>query len=144
MQSLAVPSAYHQPPRELVYYDYLFVVDDIVTVALHDVVGADSLVDMVLNLHVFYIRKVLDFVKTLRLCNAAVGKPYRLFLFVNAVIARLRRLVLVVGIRRFKRLRKTVGGEVLVARLAALTRYNKRRPRLIDKNTVNLVDYREP
>ena len=48
MQTLVIASAVHQTAGELIYDDYLAVLDDVVDLVLHAAVGLDSLVYMVL------------------------------------------------------------------------------------------------
>ena len=132
VQSVAVTAPVHKSSGKLVHdYDFVFVVDDIVLVKFHYIIGADCVVYIMVKLHVFDVGKIVHRKETLGFFHAAFGKSNRFLLFVD---------VEVVGLKAFG---KTVGGDVHFAAFAAAARYDKRGTRLVDENGVHLVDYTE-
>ena len=144
MKSLVVAASDHKTSGELVNYDYLSVLDDVVNVALHYAVGFNRLVDMVEKGHIFRVVEVLDVEVFLRLFNAPGSDGGGVRLFVDDVVGGY-----VVNLLLFVALLDADGGEgageavrllVKVGGFVAATGNDKRSSRLVYENGVHLID----
>ena len=129
MQPVGIAAADHQTAGEFVDDDNFSVVDDVIVIPFENVVRFERLLDMVVQIGVFDIRKVGEPEETLRLCRTAFGDLHALFLHVDGEI-----------FFGHERLHKTVGGNVFFARFLSSARNDERRSRFIDQNGVHFVD----
>ena len=153
MQTLVVASAEHDASGELVDYEHLAVLHDIVNIAAHDAYRLYCLVDVVLYGHVRGIHEVVEIEILLCLCDTLLSQHGGSRLFVNYDVAVFADLVGGVfesrrGAKLFyaleiERAGKSVRLLIEIGRAVAAAGYDKRRSRLIDKYRVDLVDYRE-
>ena len=153
MQTLVVASAEHDASGELVDYEHLAVLHDIVNIAAHDAYRLYRLVDVVLYGHVRGIHEVVEIEILLRLCDTLLSQHGGSRLFVNYDVAVFADLVGGVfesrrGAKLFYALEVERAGEsvrllIEIGRAVAAAGYDERRSRLIDKYRVDLVDYRE-
>ena len=86
MQSLAVPPANHHSPSELVNYDHLAVLDEIIVITLVKHVGAQSIVQIRGLLPVLWPVQVVYAVNPLDFLHARFRQCYHACLLVNAVV----------------------------------------------------------
>ena len=128
MQTLAITAAHHQAARELVHDDHLTVLHHVVHVALHQRVGAQGAMDMVVQLAVIRVVQVIDLEGVLHPLCAFIGKGHGLLLFVHGIM-----LVPLQGAHHRVRLFVQLGG------LTALTGDNQGRAGLVDQDGVHLV-----
>ncbi len=133
MQTLGVPSAYHDSARELVNNQHLTVLNHIVNIPLHDAPCLNGEVNMVLNCKVLGVHKVFKGEEFLSLCDTALSQSSGAGLFVNDVVAFLLQFVLSVFLGgklgdfyAFKTLYKVVGDFVKVGGLVGSARNNQR------------------
>ena len=150
MQTVAVTAADHQTAGEFVNDDNFIVLHDVIHVALHQGVRAQRGVNVMQQLVVGNIGKVLHAEPALGLAHARFGEVAGLFLFVDDVILAhrgkffvgkriflpailLRFFALLQGADEAIRLFIQVGG--LVARAGD----NQRRARFVDEDGVHLV-----
>ena len=130
MQTFRIAAAHHQTARELVHDDHLIVLDDVVDIALHQVVGLECLIDVVIELSVLHVREVLH--------------AERLFRLGDAVLRQIDGFELLVYRKVFlnlERLHKTVNRCVHVGALIAHAGDDQRRTRLVDQYAVHLVHH---
>ena len=148
VQALVVAAAVHEAAGEFVDDDDLAVAHDVVDVALHDAVGLDRLVDVVLDRDVVRVGQVVDVEVLLGLFHAALRERAGLLLLVDDVVVVLVERVVVlffVGLgdaHRAQRLGEAVGHAVQLRRLLALAGDDERGAGLVDEDRVHLVDDR--
>ena len=86
METLGIPAADHQPSGELVHNDDLAVLHHVVHITLHQHIGTESTVDVVVQLGIFGIVQVFDFEGTLHLLGTFIRQGNGLLLFVYGVV----------------------------------------------------------
>lgn len=148
VQTLIVASAEHDASSELVDYEHLSVLHDVVDIAAHDAYSLYRLVDVVLYGHVRGIHEVVEIEILLRLCDTLLSQHGGSRLFVNYDVAVFADLVGGIfesrrGAKLFYALEVERAGEgvrllVEVGRAVAAAGYDERRSRLIDKYRVDL------
>ena len=152
VQPLAPAPARHQPAGELVDDDDLVVVDDVVDVALVELLGAQRLQRDVALLHLVEVVQALDAPGAAGPGLALLGERDGLVLLVGDVVdALLERgavelrpdLVLVGDPPPDERLGQLDRAVVDVGRLLDRPADDQRRARLVDEDRVDLVDDRE-
>src|SRR5208283_4191022 len=129
VQPVTPPPARHNPSGKLVDYDNLTVFDHIFNVSLVKVVRPEALKYV---MDQFNIGRLIEVVYTEQLLHfriARLAKNNRLQLFVDFKI-----------ILCLKSRDNAVNLIILIGRLLRGSRYNKRRPRLIDQDAVHLVN----
>jgi len=151
VETLIVASAEHDTSGELVDYEHLTVLYDVVDIAAHDAYSLYRLVDVVLYGHVCGIHEVVEIEILLRLCDTLLSQHGGSRLFVNYDVAVFTDLVGGIlksrgGAQLLYALEIERAGEgvrllVEVGRAVAAAGYDKRRSRFIDKYRVNLIDY---
>ena len=129
MQTFGIPSADHKTAGEFVDYDYLVILNDIVVVALEDVVRFQCLLDMVVQLCVTVVGKVFYIEKPFGFSRAAFRYLHRFILDIDGEI-----------FVAFKVSYEPVHVYIKLRRLFARAGNYKRRSRLVDKNGVHFVD----
>ena len=87
MQTVVITSAEHDTAGELVYYEYLTVLDNIIDITAHYADCFYRLIDVVKQRCVLHIHKVFNAEILLRLFNTALGKRCRARLFIHNEIA---------------------------------------------------------
>ena len=143
MQTLVVASAEHDTSGELVDYEHLTVLHDIVNIAAHDAYSLYRLVDVVLDGHVRGIHEVVEIEILLCLCDTLLSQHGGSRLFVDDDVAVFADLVGGIfesrrGAKLFYALEVERAGEsvrllVEIGRAVAAAGYDERRSRLIDK-----------
>ena len=151
VETLIVASAEHDTSGELVNYEHLTVLYDVVDIAAHDAYRLYRLVDVVLYGHVRGIHEVIEIEILLCLCDTLLSQHGGSRLFVNYDVAVFADLVGGIlksrgGAQLLYALEIERAGEgvrllVEVGRAVAAAGYDKRRSRFIDKYRVNLIDY---
>ena len=86
VQALAVPAPDHQSSGKLVYDDNLPFLHNIVHIALKQHMGLQCLVDMVVELRVVYVGKVVHMERLLGLAHPFFRQRYRLHLFIHGIV----------------------------------------------------------
>ena len=129
MQTFVVSAAYHDTTGELVDDKHFAVADDVVAVALHNVVCFERLTDIMVKLGVVEVGKVGNFEEFLRPLHSVVREVYALFLFVDFKIHA-----------RKKSFCKAVCDYIHFAGLGSLPRNDKRRSRFVNQNAVHFVN----
>ena len=94
MESFVITAADHETAGKLVDDDDLAVLDHIVNIPVHNAVGPDGLVNMMLQRHVVGIHQVFYIKVGLRLLDAVFGQGAGLGLFVHDVVVIFSYLVL--------------------------------------------------
>ena len=154
MQTGVETSSYHLAAGKLVDYNDFAVLDDVVDVASHNKVSAQSLVDIVVEFGVFHVGQVVNLKKSFGFFDTALSQTNGFFLFghqhvvivfqffVEFRIKAVKLALFVVGL--FKTAAQTfckpVGGDIHFVTLRSRAADNKRCTRFVDKNTVHLVD----
>ena len=145
MQTLIIASAEHQTTgkfindNNLVALSFFRRTNDIIDVALHDTVCADSLIDVVKKRDIFGVHKVLDSEILLRLSHAVWQEVAGFRLFVNEIIPV--KLVVIFFLRVNlndgifgKSFSEFIGFLVQIGGVVTASRDDKRSSRLIDKD----------
>ncbi len=149
MQAVRVTAAGHYTAGELVDDQDLVVLDDIVVVPVHEVVGAQGQDNAVLNLEVLGIRQVFDAEEALDFGDALCCQIDEFVFFIDNEIAGLFTLDAHDGIDLGKILNilaafhlagKNIACLVDLGGLAALTGNDQRRSCFVDEDGVDLVD----
>ena len=86
MQSVAVAASEHHTSGEFVDDDDLSVTDHVVNVPLHHVAGLQGLLDVMVDLHVLRIRKVLDPEVVLTFLDTFFGQGDLVVLFLDGEV----------------------------------------------------------
>ncbi len=89
MQAVRIPSSRHHASGELVDDHNLIVLDDVIMIARHQVVGTQCQDDAMLDLQVLRIRQVLQMEELLRLLNAGGREIDDLILLIDNEVAGL-------------------------------------------------------
>ena len=92
MQAVGIAAAGHYTSGELINYEYLVVLNNVILVAEHKVVCPQRKYRIVLYVNVLGIRKVVYLEESLDLLNALCGKSHELVLFINYKVTRLLAL----------------------------------------------------
>ncbi len=133
VQSVAPVAARHQAAREFVDNHHLAVlVDDVVHVALVEVMGLQAVVDQVWPLHVPRRIKALHAGQLLGRADALVGEMRRVLLLVDLEVRALLQLP-----------RDAVGPDIARHIVVRRSGNDQRRAGLVDEDVVHLVDDRE-
>ena len=145
MQTLAVAAAEHDAAGEFIDNEHLAVFHDVVDIALHDAVRAQSLIDMVREGRVFDIGIVFKAECALCLGNAARGERRRARFFVNDVVGVDALVLFLLGVGGgvdllFKSGDKIVCLTVKIGAFVALAGDYERSSRFVDEDRVNLVN----
>ena len=128
MQTVAVTSSDHLSARKFVYDDNFVVDYDIVVAFLHNEVGFQSVVDIVLKPLIFVVGKIFDIEVFFGFFHAVFVEEYRLLLFSYFVIVF------------FESLYESVGGDIHIARLLSSAAYDKRGTSLVHEYAVHFVN----
>ena len=94
MQAVRIAAARQHAAGEFIHDQDLIVLDHVVLVAEHEVVGPQGKDDIVLDLLVFDIRQVVDLEELFDLVHALCGQMDLLFLLVDDKVAGLLLLFL--------------------------------------------------
>ncbi len=144
VQAVGPAAAGHHAAGELVDDDHLAVLDQVVDVALEQVVRAQPLVDGGEQLHVLELVEVVDVEQLLDLGDALVGDRHRVRLLVDEEVAcRVLAAVALLDLLALHQL-----GDDLVDAVVAVGGFlgraadDQRRARLVDEDGVDLVDDR--
>ena len=149
VQAVAVAAPGHHSTRELIDDQNLIVLDDVVVVLLHQVVGAQGQDDAVLDLQVLGIGEVFDVEELLGLCHALLGQVDDLVLLVDDEVAVLLLLDthdgvdlgdIVLILAPCHLLCQDVAGLIDPGGLIALSGDDERGSCLIDQDGVDLID----
>ena len=89
VKTVGIAAARHNAAREVVDDQDLVILDDVILVSVHEVVGAKGQIHGVLDLQVLRVGQVLDVEELLDLMHARLGQRDDLILFVDDEIARL-------------------------------------------------------
>ncbi|MPN07490.1 hypothetical protein SDC9_154760 [bioreactor metagenome] len=87
MQSVGVAPAFHQTTREFINNDDFAVLDHIVFICLEQVIGFQSLVDMVLQLHMRGISEIVQVEVTLHPGNAVLCQNDGMSLLIHCEVS---------------------------------------------------------
>ena len=128
MQPVRVAPPGHEPPGELIHYDNLAVLDDVIAVALENHLRLQRVFDVVDRLE--FVVQVGDVQRALQLGYAVLGERRRLVLFVDGVVAL-----------RLQRWRDFGVSDIIARRHAGGPADDERRPRLVYKDVVHFVHY---
>ena len=138
MQSITVASAGHYTSGKFIYNKNLTVFDNILLVTVHNSVGMESLVDVMLQLHIFGIGKVFDTKALLGFLCTPFGKRCRLCLFVNYIIrvdVNIECFIVMLGKNKlFKTFRKHIRNSVKLVCILTHAGNDKRSSCFVDKN----------
>ena len=129
VKTFRISSADHKTTRELVDDNDFAVRNEVVGISLENKMSFQSLLDMVIEVAVFDIRKVFDTEETFRFPRALLG-------YLNGFILEVDDVIFV----GFKGFHKTIALDIQIGRLFAFTRNDKRRSRFVDQNRVYFVD----
>jgi len=146
VQAIAVAAAEHQAAREVIDDDDLAVFQDIVLVAVHDAIGPQGIIDMVVDFVVFLVGEVFNRKIAFRLLDTARRQDSRLGLLVNDIVdltADFLKILFVVGFLDdpdFESFDQAIGPLIEVRRLIPHAGNDQRGARFIDQDAVNLVD----
>ena len=148
VQAFGVAAAEHQAAGKLIDDDDFPVLDDIVDVALHDAVRAQSLIDVVTQSGIFHIGKVFKAEGLFGLFDAACGQGGGLCLFVHDIVGvevlALLFLLIHGGVDNPLQPRhKIVRLAVEIGALIPLSGDDQRRSRLVNQDRVHLVHNRK-
>ena len=104
MQAVGITAPRHNTSGKLVYYHNFVILDNVVLIPEHLIIGFKRVIYMMKQFHIIGIRKVFDFEKLFGLFNALLGQRNALCFFVYNKIAlfdkfffhkRVKRLFLV-------------------------------------------------
>ena len=149
MQAVAVASAGHDTACKLIDDQDLVVLDDIVMVQMHQVVGPQGQDDAVLDLQVLGVRQVLNMEETLHLADAFRGQVDDFILLIDNEITGLLLLDAHDGVdlgqvihvfAAFHLLGQDIAGFIDLGGLAALAGNDQRGPCFVDQDRVHFVD----
>ena len=93
METVGVTAARHDTSCELIDDQDLVIFDHIVLIAEHEVVGTEGKDDIVLDLQIFRIRKVVDMEECLDLLNTLFCQVYDFLFLIYDEITGLRDLL---------------------------------------------------
>ncbi len=148
VQAVGIPPPGHDAPGELVHDQHLVVLDYIVLVAEHQVVGPQGQYDIVLDLQVLGIRVVLDMEEILHFLHAGRGEVHHLVLLVDDEVPALLLDHAHDGVHLGQLLHvraplhpagQQVAHLIEGGGFAALAGDDQRRPGLVDQHRVHLV-----
>ena len=143
VQSVRPAPARHQAAGELVDDDDFVVFHHVVFVALEEHVGLESLLHMVVDLHVGGLVKIAHAEQPLDLERSFFGERHAAMPFVHGVIAGgplLARLLALDHLAADQAGNQAVDLVVLVGGFFAGAGNNQRRPRFVDQDRVHFVD----
>ncbi|OPY66367.1 MAG: hypothetical protein A4E62_02516 [Syntrophorhabdus sp. PtaU1.Bin002] len=129
VKALAEPSSRHKPPGKLVHNDDLAILYDVVHIPLKKVVGLQGLVEVMEQVNVLWIIKVIDVDELLNPGYPFLGEIGTLRLLINHEILLLLQLI-----------DELVDLVILVRGFLGRTGNYERGPCLVNKDTVYLVD----
>ena len=143
VQAVGVAAAHHQAAGELVHDDDLAVLDHVVHVPLHHLVGAQRAQDVVVQLLVLRVGQVAHAEEALGLAHAPLGQRQGLVLLVPQEVAlhgqaALPVLLVLLGLGQAGEY-ELVGPVVQLGGLVALAGDDQRRAGLVDEDRVHLV-----
>ena len=128
MQTVGISSADHQTTGKFVYYYDLAVRNDVIVIALKDIIRFQRLLNMVRQSRVFYIGKTCKTEETFRFFCAGFGYLHGFFFYVYGKV-----FVENEGFYEF------VCGNVFIAGFLPSAGNDKRGSRLVDKDRVHFV-----
>ena len=102
METVGVTAARHDTSCELIDDQDLVILDHIVLIAEHEVVGTEGKDDIVLDLQIFRIRKVVDMEECLDLLNTLFCQVYDFLFLIYDEITGLRDLLAHDGVELVK------------------------------------------
>ena len=108
MKPVGISAPDHESTRKFVYDDDLSVVDDIIFVALEQLMRLQRLLNVMVQIRMLDFRDTLDTEKFLCLPRAAVRQLYRLILAVDDIVPILRRRKRFLALRRVRRGRRAL------------------------------------
>ena len=151
MQPLGISTSLHQSAGEIIDYNDFPFLDDIILIPKHQIIGAQRLINPMLKLHMLQIRKIIHTKIFFGLVHPFFSQGDGLALFIGNKIGfffyefAIQSLLdppHLVGIffsslQGFdKKIRDLIQG----GRSVSLSRYNQRRSRLINQNTIYLIN----
>ena len=149
VQSVGIPPPRHHTSREFIDDENLIVLDDIIVIPVHQIVGTQRQNDTVLDLQILRIREVRKMEELLHLGDALRREVHDLVLLVHQEVSGLLLLDAHDGVdlgqvldilAALHLLCQNVAGFVDFGGFSALAGNDERRSRLIDQNTIHLVD----
>ncbi len=143
VQAVGVAAAHHQAAGELVHDDDLAVLDHVVHVPLHHLVGAERAEDVVIQLLIDRVGEVFHVEEAFGLADAALRQRQGLVLLVAQEVAVHQQaavlvLLVLLGFREPGEY-ELVGAAVQLRGLLALAGDDQRRAGLVDEDRVHLV-----
>ena len=149
MKSVGIAAARHDTSCKLIYDQYLIVLYHVILISEHQVIGAQSQNDIVLDLQIFRICKVINVEIFLYLFHTLLRKVYYLILLINYEIAGLLNLLTHNGINLGKFLGNRsalqltgqyIADLIKLCGFSALSGNDQRGSRLVDQHRVHLID----
>src|SRR5699024_9893929 len=149
MKPVGITAARHDTAGKFINNKNLVVLNHIVLILMHQIVGAQSKDDIVLDLQVLRIRKVLNVEEILHLLHAALCKVDDLIFLIYDEVSGLHNLFahngghlghLMAGLAALKLLGQDIADFIELGGVAALTGNDQRGTGLVDKHGVHLVD----
>ena len=149
MQAVRIPSSRHNTSRKLIYNQNFAVLNHIVLVSEHQIVGPQGKDNIVLNLQILWIRQILDMEEILYLLHTVLCQVHHLVLFIYNKVPCLRDVLahngiqlgeLAGGLSSHQLPGQHIADLIQLSGFAALAGYNKRSPGLVDQYGVHLID----
>ena len=149
METVGESSSGHDTSGKFVYDKNLIILDNIILIFVHEVMRSESKDDIVVDLGILGIRKILDMEELLYSGGSGFGEVNDLILLVNYKVSglflgnthdgiHLGKLFDIVS--PFELSCKEITHLIECGGFAALTGYDKRSSGFVDQNGVNLVD----
>ena len=149
MKTVRISSSGHDTSRKLIDDQNFVILHHIILVAEHQVVGTESQNNIMLNLQIFRICKIINVEEFLYLLHTVFCKVDRLFFLIDNKVSCLLNLLahngidlgkLTAGFSSFHLSCQNIAGLIELCRLTALPGDNKRSSGFIDQNRVNLIN----
>ena len=149
MQAVRITAAGHDTARKVIDDQDLVILDDIVLILVHQVIGPEGKIHRVLDFKVFSVREVVDVEEFLRLLDALLSQGDDLVLFIDDKVTGFRDLLahdgrhlghLAGSFTALQLFGKDIAHFIDLGRFSALSGNDKRGPRLVDEDRVHLVD----
>ena len=149
MEAIRIATARHDTSGKLVYDQDLVILDHIVLILEHQIVGTQSQDNIVLDLQVFRISQVIDVEEFFHFFHTLFGQVYDLIFLINDKITCLCDLLahdgshlghFSAGFTALQLFCQDIAGLIQLGGFAALTGDDQRCSGFIDQDRVHLID----
>ena len=93
MKTIRVASARHNTSGKVINDEDLIIFDDVVLIAVHEIIGAKSKIYIMLDLQVLRVGQILNMEKLLDFADTVLSKSNQLVFLIDDEVARLGNLL---------------------------------------------------